>query len=260
MLIQVFLGLFLFFNIFFLIGLIKKDFSVIDIAWGLSFFLVWLISWIASGVTLSSRLLLIGVITGIWAFRLSGYIFYRSLKKGQEDYRYAAWRKEWGSRVNQTAYIRVYMLQLILALIIASPLILVFKFETKIIFGTTTDLLGLALWIIGFLFEAIGDYQKNKFKSILGNQDKFCDIGLWKYTRHPNYFGEALLWWGIFFIVINAVPIYFAICSPILLSFLLLKVSGVAMLEKTYEKRPGFEEYKKTTNRFIPWFVKRKNK
>jgi steroid 5-alpha reductase family enzyme len=187
---------------------------------------------------------------------LSGYILYRAIKKGKEDFRYAAWRAEWGAKANQTAYIRVYMLQLVLSLIIASPLILIFNFSDQKPFGTVLDVVGLSLWIIGFLFEAVGDYQKNKFKSIKENENKFCNIGLWKYTRHPNYFGEALLWWGIFLISINIVPFYYAVWGPLILHFLLVNVSGVAMLEESYKKREGFLEYKSSTNRFIPWFKK----
>lgn len=245
--------LFVFFNLFYFIGLLKKDFSIIDVAWGLSFLLIFLVGFQSHDVTTDTRLMIIGILVAIWAFRLSGYILFRSIKKGEEDFRYAAWRKEWGDKVNQIAYVKVYMLQMILSLIIASPLILIFKFKTIIQFGTPLDILGVTLWLVGFFFESVGDSQKNKFKSKPENKNKFCSVGLWRYTRHPNYFGEALLWWGIFFISINIVPLYFAVWGPLILNFLLLKVSGVAMLEESYKERPGFEEYKQVTNRFIPW-------
>lgn len=254
--ITIIVALFLFFNLFYFIGLRKKDFSIIDVAWGLSFLLIYLVGGQNYDEPLNARLIIIGVFVAIWAFRLSGYILFRSIKKGQEDFRYAAWREEWGDRVNQIAYVKIYMLQLLLALIIASPLILIFKFNSAIEFGTPLDIVGVILWIVGFLFESVGDYQKHKFKSIKENKNKFCTVGLWSYTRHPNYFGEALLWWGIFFISINIVPLYYAVWGPLILNFLLLKVSGVAMLEESYEKRSGFADYEKVTNRFIPWFRK----
>jgi steroid 5-alpha reductase family enzyme len=254
--IELFFSLFVFFNIVFIIAVIKKDFSIIDVAWGISFFIIFLVSYMSSESIWTLRILIIGGLVGVWSLRLSGYILYRSIKKGKEDFRYAAWRKEWGARANQTAYIRVYMLQMLLALVIGTPLILLFKFPENAPFGTVLDYLGLAFWIVGFLFESIGDYQKNKFKSNKENKNKFCNIGLWQYTRHPNYFGEALLWWGICFITMNSVPFYFAAIGPLILNFLLVKVSGVAMLEESYEKRDGFTDYKKTTNRFIPWFKK----
>jgi len=250
---EVLIYLFLFFNFIFMIALIKKDFSVIDIAWGISFFLIFITLYTAEYHIDSMRIKIIGFLVFIWAARLSGYIFYRSLKKGKEDYRYANWRKQWGAKANQIAYVKVYMLQMILSLCIASPLILIFKFDDNKPFGNVWDFLGLSLWGIGFLFEAIGDYQKNRFKSHKENKDKFCNVGVWKYSRHANYFGEACLWWGVFLISINIVPFYLAIWGPLLLNILLLKVSGVAMLEESYEKRPGFKEYKQTTRRFIPW-------
>lgn len=248
--------LFIFFNIFFAIAVYKKDFSIIDIAWGLSFFVIYLVSYSTSNSTPTLRIHIVGALVAIWSLRLSGYILYRAIKKGKEDYRYAAWRKDWGEKANQKAYVRVYMVQMILSLIVASPLVLIFHYNPNENFGTALDFLGLALWIIGFLFESIGDFQKDRFKSIKGNEKKFCRIGLWQYTRHPNYFGEALLWWGIFLIVINNTPFYYALWGPLFLNVLLIKVSGVAMLEESYEKRDGFEDYKKTTNRFIPWFKK----
>lgn len=258
MMLAIFITLFIFFNLVFFIAVKKRDFSIIDIAWGLSFFLIFITSYFSSEYELTTRGCIIGLLVTIWSFRLSGYIFLRALKKGKEDFRYAAWREDWGSKANQTAYTKVFMLQLILSVLIASPIILYFIFSSKSEFGTFKDILGLGFWIVGFFFEAVGDYQKNKFKSVTVNKDKFCNVGLWKYTRHPNYFGEALLWWGIFFITINSVPFYYAVWGPLLLNFLLLKVSGVAMLEESYEKRAGFEEYKQTTNRFIPWFSKGK--
>ena len=247
----------IFFNIFYLISRMKNDFSVVDIAWGLSFLLIF----VTAGTTFNSnweaREVLIGSLVFIWSVRLSGYIFLRSRKIGKEDYRYAQFRKDWGNNANTIAYFRVFILQAFLSLLIASPLILIHYYKSAPAFGTVLDLLGLSLWIIGFLFEAIGDFQKHIFKSNEANKGKILQTGLWRYTRHPNYFGDALLWWGMFFIIINEVPIWFAVWGPLLLNFFLLKVSGVALLERKYEDNKTFSNYKKTTNAFIPWFPKR---
>ncbi|TNF29116.1 MAG: DUF1295 domain-containing protein [Deltaproteobacteria bacterium] len=252
------LSLFIFFNVFYFIGLMKKDFSIIDTAWGLSFLLIYVVGALTTTKgSIDTRSLLVGVFTFVWAVRLSGYIFYRSLKTGKEDYRYAAWREEWGEKANFNFYIRVYMLQAVLAAAVAYPLFLLNRFSTEVVFGTALDYVGTLLFIMGFLFEAIADYQKNTFKNDPLNKGKVMQTGLWKYSRHPNYFGEALLWWGIFLIIINVVPWYYAFWGPLLIHFLLLKVSGVAMLEKKYDENPEYEKYKKTTNAFVPFFPKK---
>lgn len=248
------LGVFIFFNFFYLLALLKKDYGIIDTAWALSFFLIFLFGSYTVSYNLSYRSYIIGALVFIWSLRLSGYIFYRSHKVGHEDYRYANWRKEWGIHANRNAYFKVFLLQACLSLIIASPLYLIHVYpQNNISFGTVFDYLGLFLWLIGFLFEAVGDYQKHKFKQKPENKESVLKTGLWKYTRHPNYFGEALLWWGIFFMIINQVPFYYAMVGPMILHIFLLKVSGVAMLEKKYESNTEYDEYKKSTNAFIPW-------
>ncbi|MDA8791832.1 DUF1295 domain-containing protein [Bacteriovoracaceae bacterium] len=252
-----FLSVFIFFNLFYLVARYKEDFSVIDIAWGLSFFLIIITSTFSIGSIESTRTLVLLSLVGLWAIRLSGYILFRSLKIGKEDYRYAQWRKDWGDNANLIAYFKVFMLQAVLALIIGSPLI-IFHFNQKssIGFGTTLDFIGLAVWGLGFLFETIGDHQKNEFKKDIKNQGKTLQTGLWKYTRHPNYFGEALLWWGIFLIILNQSPWYFILWGPLVLTILLLKVSGVYLLEQKYEGNKEYENYKKRTSSFIPWLPK----
>lgn len=236
-------------------ALYKKDFSVVDIGWGLSFLVIFLSGYINSpNLNMDFRTLLIGLLTFIWSIRLSGYILLRSKIIGKEDFRYAQWRKEWGKNANLIAYFKVFILQGVISIIIASPLYLIHFYKSEIPFGNWLDGLGLFLWIIGFMFEAIGDYQKHHFKKNANNKGKILKEGLWGYTRHPNYFGEALLWWGIFLMAINQLPFYFAVIGPLLLHIFLLKVSGVAMLEKKYESNKEYEIYKKSINAFIPWF------
>jgi steroid 5-alpha reductase family enzyme len=247
----------LFFNLFYLAARLKKDFSVIDVAWGPSFFLIYCTSFVINEYPTNLRTLIIGALVLIWSARLSFYIYTRSAKIKQEDYRYAQWRKEWGDKANLIAYFKVFMLQAVLSLIVASPLFLIQTTPHQNEFGTLLDYIGIAAWIIGFAFEVISDNQKSKFKADPSNKGVIMQTGLWKYSRHPNYFGEVLLWWGIFIIVLNEVPFYYAAIGPALLHFLIIKVSGVALSEKMYENNLQFQKYKETTNSFIPWFPKK---
>ena len=120
---------------------------------------------------------------------------------------------------------------------------------------TPLDMIGFFLWTFGLLFESIGDLQLRRFKAGKANRGKILTTGLWRYTRHPNYFGEAVVWWG-YYIITLAAGNWWTVFSPILMTFLLVKISGVEMLEQIMESRPGYEEYQKRTSVFIPWFPK----
>jgi steroid 5-alpha reductase family enzyme len=120
---------------------------------------------------------------------------------------------------------------------------------------TPLDMIGVVIWIIGFLFESIGDFQLTRFKADPSNKGKLLTSGLWRFTCHPNYFGEAALWWG-YYIIALAAGFWWTIFSPILMTYLLLTGSGVAMLERTMKLKPGYEEYMKRTNAIFPWFPK----
>jgi steroid 5-alpha reductase family enzyme len=231
-------------------AIIKKDNSIIDIAWGLGFMVIAGVNLLISQA-LSVRQLLITVLIIIWAARLAGYIFFRNKDRG-EDFRYAKWRAEWGNKIIIKTFINVFMLQGFLMLIVAYPVILVNNTaQARLNF---LDILGLLVWLTGFFFESVGDYQLFKFKKNRSNQGKIMTSGLWKYTRHPNYFGEATIWWGIFLIALSAPYGLTAIISPVLMVFLLLKVSGAPMLEKKYKGNIEFMEYARKTSSFIPWF------
>jgi steroid 5-alpha reductase family enzyme len=124
---------------------------------------------------------------------------------------------------------------------------------------TGLDLLGFLVWLTGFTFEAVADWQLSRFKADPANRGRVMKQGLWAYSRHPNYFGESLLWWGLFLIALATPYGWWALISPVLITFLLLKVSGVTLLEKDIvERRPEYREYLETTSAFIPWFPKRR--
>jgi steroid 5-alpha reductase family enzyme len=154
------------------------------------------------------------------------------------------------------SYFQVFLLQGALLLVIASSVIVVNVSENPPL--GFLDALGLCVWCVGFLFEAVGDWQLARFKADPGNRGKVMDRGLWRYTRHPNYFGEATMWWGLYLIALSVPNGWLTIVSPATITFLLLRVSGVPMLEKgRMGDRPGYREYVERTNAFFPWFPKK---
>ncbi len=237
----------------FVIATLLKDNSIVDIAWGPGFLLIALAS-LAVQTTSPPRSLLLLVLVAVWAFRLAGHIFARSRGKG-EDYRYAAWRRDWGKMFYLKSFFFIFMLQGFLMLIIGYPIVFVASTEQPGL--NLLDWAGVAVWCVGFAVETIGDYQLFMFKRNQANKGKIMRSGIWRYTRHPNYIGEAVLWWGVFLIALSAPWGWTTIVSPVTITFLLLRVSGVAMLEKKYSSNPEYEEYKRTTNAFIPWFPRR---
>lgn len=196
--------------------------------------------------------LVITVLVILWGGRLAYHLFKRNWNS-EEDKRYVAMREKWqanNENVKIAAYLKVFMFQMLLLLIIVQPVLLA---NTRP--GNNLKLInyiGIGVWILGYFFEVVGDAQLKKFKSNPSNKGKLMTSGLWAYTRHPNYFGEATMWWGIFLISLVDSISLIGIIGPIAITFLLLKVSGVPMLEKKYEGREDFEEYKKRTSKFIP--------
>jgi steroid 5-alpha reductase family enzyme len=245
------LAVFVFMNLMFLLALRLKDNSIVDIGWGIGFVLIACVGLYrhASGVVPS----LVSGMVFIWGLRLAAYIFWRGRGKG-EDFRYAAWRKEWGASVVWRSYLQVFMLQGMFMLVIASPLHAVFTSDQNLV--TWNVMLGATLWCIGFFFEAASDIQMMDFKSNPLNKGKIMQSGLWRYSRHPNYFGEALLWWGIGLVSFTPGLWYLSIAGPAVLTFLLLRVSGVTLLERKYDGNPKYQAYVKSTSAFVPWFPK----
>ncbi len=246
-------SIFIYMTLFFLIAHKIKNNGIADIAWGLGFVLVAVLNlFIADQITF--RQYLVTALVTIWGLRLAGHIFLRNKGK-PEDFRYRNMRERWGSKAGIKSYTHVFLLQGLLLLLIAYPIIIVKQYERNVL--TIFDLLGTGLWISGFLYEVIGDWQLKRFiKYEKSESNQILKTGLWRYTRHPNYFGESLVWWGIFFIVLSVPNGWWAIFSPVLITFLLLKVSGVPLLEKKYQDNKEYQAYAKKTNKFIPWFPK----
>lgn len=247
-------AVFCYMSVFFIIGTLLKNNGIVDVGWGLGFCMLAIVLMLIPIPHQSNRQLLMLVIVTLWAVRLSGFLFIRNVGK-PEDFRYAQWRKEWGEWVVVRSFFQVYMLQGAFMLVIALPIILVNNSANKPL--GIVEYVGLALFAIGFFFEAVGDQQNFNFKKNPANKGKVMQYGLWKYTRHPNYFGESLIWWGIALVACNAQYGYLAFISPIIITLLLLFVSGIPMLEKKYDNNPEYQAYKKRTSAFVPWFQRK---
>ncbi|WP_246151502.1 DUF1295 domain-containing protein [Rubripirellula reticaptiva] len=230
-----------------LVSLRLKDASIVDIFWGLGFVLI---AWMTMAVaTQDLRSILLVAMTTIWGVRLAAYLAWRNHGKG-EDSRYAAMRDHRGGSFWWVSLVTVFGLQGAVMWLISLP-IQVGSCETVPM--SLPNYAGLIVWAIGFLFESVGDFQLARFKSKAENNGKVMDRGLWRYTRHPNYFGNSLIWWGIFWVSASSSTLWLAI-SPILMTFLLLKVSGVALLEKSLANRSGeYRDYICRTSAFFPW-------
>jgi len=235
-----------------LVSVIKRDVSIVDSMWSVMIF--------ASAFVYSSsvepywnRSSLVLTLVLLWAMRLTVYITWRNWGE-PEDARYQAIRRKYEPSFPLKSLGIIFVFQAFLAWIISMPLwiALTVPFQSGLF-----DILAVTLWAIGMMFETVGDWQLARFKANPTNRGKVMNRGLWRYTRHPNYFGECLIWWGFFLFAVPA-GAWWSILSPVLLTFLLLKFSGVTMLEETIvDRRPAYREYIASTNAFIPGLPKK---
>lgn len=244
------ISILIFIILIFIVAQIKNDNSKIDIGWGTGFIVS---AFAMLFLNINLKLIFVFLILFIWGSRLSIYIYIRSKGK-PEDFRYTEMRKNWGSRQKFNAFYRVFLLQAVLMYIVNLPIISAFhKGQAEF---SPVNVAGLIIFVVGFLFETTADLQMYRFKKEESNKGKIIKSGLWKYSRHPNYFGEMILWWGIYLFTFQTETFWWTIISPALISFLLLKVSGVPMLEKKFEKNPEWEIYRENTPAFFPSFRK----
>jgi steroid 5-alpha reductase family enzyme len=239
-------------TLWFLVSLIKKRNDVADVAWGLGFVLLaWTSFFLAGGA--GTRGLLACILVSVWGLRLAWHIHARHRGK-PEDFRYMAWRRGWGKWFYARSYAQVYLLQGALLFLVALPVLMINRKP-----GSALDLLcgvGVGAWIFGFLFESVADAQLARFARDSDNRGKILQTGLWRYTRHPNYFGEVVQWWGIWLMAIGIPGGWFGIVGPLTITVLILKVSGIPMLEKKMAQNPDSAEYRRKTSVFLPWFPK----
>ncbi len=250
---------FAYFNILFFVALILKDNSILDIAWGPSFIVT---SWVMlavnaaagpEGTAIGARQYLVAGLVTVWGLRLGMRIFRRNRGRG-EDPRYVKFREEWGKYFALRSYFQLFLFQGVILMLNIAPVLLIMA---GIRGGLAwSDWLGLAVWVFGFVFESLGDHQLDAFLKVPENRGTIIDRGLWRYTRHPNYFGESTMWWGIFVIAVNQAWGWVGVIGPAVITGMLLFVSGIPMTERLMEKTPGWEEYKRRTSAFIPWFKK----
>ncbi|MDY6837001.1 MAG: DUF1295 domain-containing protein [Thermodesulfobacteriota bacterium] len=236
------------------VSLLKKDASIADIFWGLGFVMIaWLSFFLTDGYVV--RKMLIVSLTSIWGIRLFLHILLRNKGKG-EDPRYVAMRKSRGKKFWWVSLFTVFLLQGFLLWVVSMPLQLGQLAPLPAAF-TWLDGLGLFIWTVGFTFEAVGDWQLARFLKNPENRGSVMNRGLWAYSRHPNYFGESLIWWGVYVIALAAPGTFWGIIGPATITFLLLKVSGVPMLEETLREQPEYRAYIEKTSAFFPWFPRK---
>ncbi len=237
----------------FFLALARKNNGIVDIAWGLGFILVGSVIFALRGNGQPRQWLAVTLVS-IWGGRLALHVFQRNRGR-EEDFRYAAWRRQWGRYFVIRSFGQIFMLQGLLLLLVITPLLLIVGQEQPPL--NLLDGLGVLVWLTGFLFEAIGDRQLAAFIREPANRGRLMTGGLWRFTRHPNYFGEATLWWGMAILALSAPRGWLGLVGPLVITFLLLFVSGVPLLEKKYRGRPDWEEYKKKTPVFFPWLPRK---
>jgi len=232
---------------FWVVSLIRRDVSIVDSLWSLMFLLALLV-YLAAGAATGPRAWLVAAMVAVWALRLSVYITVRN--HGQpEDYRYQAIRRNNEPHFWFKSLFIVFLLQGFLAWVICLPALAAVSGQTT---PGPLDFMGLALWLVGMFFEVVGDWQLARFRRSRREPGAVLDTGLWRYTRHPNYFGEATLWWGMYLVALSA-GAWWTVFAPLLMTFLLLRVSGVALLEKDIaDRRPAYRDYIRRTNAFFP--------
>jgi steroid 5-alpha reductase family enzyme len=233
-----------------LLSLALRNASIVDVFWGLGFVVIAAVGLARTDAGDAPRRWLVAAMVGLWGLRLAGYLLWRNAGAG-EDPRYRAMRRHWGARFWWVSGFTVFALQGVLMWIVSLPVQLVMLAPGGPL--GALDALGVGLCAIGLFFEAVGDWQLARFKADPANAGRVMDRGLWRYTRHPNYFGDVCVWWGIFAVALATPHGPWSVVGPLLMTFLLLRVSGVAMLERSIGKRrPEYARYAERTSAFFP--------
>jgi steroid 5-alpha reductase family enzyme len=232
-----------------MLSLAIRDASVIDPVWGPAFVLVALVAALAGTGSAARRWLLLGL-TAVWGLRLGVHLLRRKLSERHEDRRYTAMRERHPDHFALWSLGAVYAVQGILIFLVSLPIQVASQRSSPLSWWVT---LGIGIYLLGLGFETVGDEQLRRFKSDHHNAGKVMQSGLWRYTRHPNYFGDACVWWGLWLIVLPAGGTWWTVIGPLIMTVLLTRVSGKAHLERDIgDRRPGYAEYVRRTSGFVP--------
>jgi steroid 5-alpha reductase family enzyme len=242
---------FVYMTAWFVAAMIARRNDVADIAWGLGFITIATFLLLRAEPAPSARQCIAGVLVVIWGARLAWHIARRNLRPGKtEDARYAEWRRSWGRWFVLRSFLQIFMLQGVFMLLISAPVQ---------VMGSTAgpalgalDFAGIAVWLCGFTFESVGDAQLARFLADPVNKGHIMDRGLWRFTRHPNYFGEATMWWGLGIMALSIPGGWVGLVGPTTITWLLTKVSGIPLAERDLAGKPEWETYKARTSAFVP--------
>jgi steroid 5-alpha reductase family enzyme len=264
------LSLIIYLIIAFIVGTIKKNNGVMDIFYGPGYFVVSFTAFITNLIltgTTSLQKIVVTILVLIWAIRLASYVYIRNHGK-PEDYRYVAMRERWKTNIVLKSLLRIYLFQGLVIFIVDIPswFVIISEPPTALEGGLATGgqyfyiitlLLGTFIWVVGFLFETIGDWSLYHFLQNPENKGRVMDKGVWKYTQHPNYFGEVTQWWGLYVIAIGVPFGFITFFGPAYITFMIIKVSGVRLLDKRFEGNNEYAAYKRRTPKFFPWLPKK---
>lgn len=229
------------------VSLVAGRYDVADVAWGLGFVLVAVVLIRFTG-NLHPTSFLVAVLVTLWGVRLAVHIGLRLARK-PEDPRYVSTKRNW-KHPKIAAFPKVFLLQAGFLVVVAAPIIVAACADDPRL--AWYNWLGVAVWLAGFFFEAVGDWQLEQFKKQPSNQGRVMRSGLWRYTRHPNYFGEITQWWGVLMVILFVPYWYVGVIGPVTITFLILGVSGIPMLERRYQGNPEYEAYQRRTSAFFP--------
>ncbi len=240
--------LFLYMTVWFLLARKRRRFDTVDAAWGGGYALA---AWAVAVQVPSTRTFVIAVLVTIWSSRLTRHIASRSRKAG-DDPRYVAMAEKWKGNIWLRAYLSLFLTQGFLIWLIGLPIVLA---AGDLLSGWAwLTWLGAAIWASGFVIESKADSQLAAFLSKKPAKGSVLSDGLWRYSRHPNYFGELVQWWGIGVIALQVSYGWIGLAGPLLLTILIVFVSGIPPIEKRRKDNAAYQEYKKHTSPLIPWF------
>jgi steroid 5-alpha reductase family enzyme len=234
-----------------------NNYGIVDPAWAFGF--LWPIGWMAVGCMNfgnPSRIALYGAMGALWSLRLGVYLTIRVARHHpKEDVRYEVLREKWKDTLKKS-FLKFYLAQGFLVILMAVPFVIVFGNTTRQF--EVLEWIGFAVWLIGFVGESTADWQMARFKAEPANKGRVCNVGLWRYSRHPNYFFESVIWWGIWIFACGSPWGWVTGYAPLLILCFLLRVTGIPLTEKCAIESKGeaYREYQRTTSAFVPWFSK----